>query len=671
MSNDELIISLNEKIKNQKSKKLKKSKIILDELKIGNLVVHENYGIGEFASIQNIKILGSTRDFITIKYQNDDKLLLPIENMNMIDKYIAGDSRMPILDRLGKQTFIRLKEKVKEKLFEIASKIVNMAASRNLVEVEALDVDKSSIFEFQQKAGFVYTKDQETSINEIINDLANSRPMDRLLSGDVGFGKTEVAMNAMFVVFKNKMQSMMIVPTTLLCSQHYKDISQRFSCYGANVAKLDRFTSKKSRDTILNDLENGIIDIIIGTHALFNVKFSKLSLIIIDEEHKFGVKQKEHLKDISAKLHLLSMSATPIPRTLNQSLSKIKSMSKLEVAPFERLGVRTYVKSYNPKLIKEIYARELRRNGQIFYVYNSIVDMNNKKKELLQIIPNAKILILHSQINNQITQKELLAFENREYNILLSTTIIESGIHMPNVNSMIIDGADKFGMADLHQLRGRVGRGNKEGFCYFFVHDKDELTKEATKRLLALEQNSFLGSGATLAYHDLEIRGGGNLIGSSQSGHIKNIGYSLYLKMLEDAINTLSGSLVQNKQEIDIKLEISAFISDDIIDHERVRLELYRRLSRVESISEIYEIEAEMIDRFGALDTPTKQFLNLIEIKTMALAKSIKQISNYSNNITIVFNNNDKKSIKSFSKDDDDLIKATTQYLRSLKSASL
>jgi transcription-repair coupling factor (superfamily II helicase) len=663
ISKDELIISLNQKIQN---KKTKKPKIMIDALKIGDLVVHENYGVGKFTAIQKVKLLGSTRDFISISYQNDDKLLIPIENIYLIDRYVVGGGSLPMLDRLGKQTFLKLKEKVKKRLFEIASSIVNMAAARNLIKAKIITISRSDILEFQDGAGFAYTEDQTKTINEILSDLKSGKPMDRLLSGDVGFGKTEVAMNAMFMAFKNGMQCAMIVPTTLLCSQHYKEVKHRLSSFGANVAKLDRFVKAKDKTKVVEDLKNGIIDIVIGTHAIFGVEFDNLGIVIIDEEHKFGVKQKEHLKELSSKLHLLSMSATPIPRTLNQSLSKIKGISTLIIPPVDRVGVRTYVKDYNDKLVKEIFLREIRRDGQIFYVYNQIATIEAKKKELLGILPSIKILVLHSQVNNFTTEKEILAFEKKEYDVLLSTTIIESGIHMPNVNSIIIDGADRFGMADLHQLRGRVGRGSKEGFCYFLVKDKEILTKEATKRLLVLEKNSFLGSGSILAYHDLEIRGGGNLIGSDQSGHIKNIGYSLYLKMLEEAIGILSGTIThENRLEIDIKLEISAYISEDVIGEERIRLDLYRRLGSAQSVSDVYEIESEMLDRFGELDTPTKQFLNLIEIKTIALSKNIKQISSYNKFITITFDNEEKSRVESRSKDDDDIIRATLKYLRS------
>jgi transcription-repair coupling factor (superfamily II helicase) len=357
------------------------------------------------------------------------------------------------------------------------------------------------------------------------------------------------------------------------------------------------------------------------------------------------------------------MSATPIPRTLNLALSKIKGMSSLLTAPKQRLGVRTYLKEYNPQLIKEIILREKRRGGQIFYIHNSIANIENKKEDLLEILPNISIAVIHSQIKPAQTQKIMEDFANGKYDILLATSIVESGLHLPNANSIIIDGSNNFGIADLHQLRGRVGRGAKEGFCYLIVEDKEKLTNDAIKRLVALENNSYLGSGSTLAHQDLEIRGGGNIIGEAQSGHIKHIGYSLYLKMLEDALATLSGEQKNNTETIDIKLSISAYISNDYISEDRIRLELYRRLSKVQDHEQLYEIQDEMEDRFGKLDIVTKQFIDLINIKIKALSQNIKSISNYEINISIVYNDDTKVTIKSSSKDDDDLIKTVLKFL--------
>ena len=411
----------------------------------------------------------------------------------------------------------------------------------------------------------------------------------------------------------------------------------------------------------------GELDAVVGTHSLFGLEFKKLGMVIIDEEHKFGVKQKEKIKELYHNVHMLSMSATPIPRSLNQALSSIKTMSQLLTPPSERQGVRTFVKEYEEKLVKEVILRELRRGGQVFYVHNSIDHMPIKLGELKALLPNLRVVMLHSKISALDTEKELLKFEAGQYDLMIATSIIESGIHMPKVNTILVDGADRFGMADLHQLRGRVGRGHVEGFAYFIVQNKETLTDEAKKRLLALESNSFLGSGSVLAHHDLEIRGGGNLVGDAQSGHIKNIGYSLYLRMLEDAIKELSNTKESKKVKVDIKLTISAYISDEVVCEDRLRLDIYRRLSQCEEVVEIYEIEEELTDRFGELDTPTKQFIELMVIKLLALEKDIKTIMNYGQNITFTYFNDSKESVKSDSKDDDDIIKATLFYLRNNK----
>ncbi len=664
ISKDELVISLN---KPQKQRRRRKTSILLDDLKVGDYVVHEDYGVGIFEGIEQAEILGGVKDFVVIKYVGDDKILLPVENLDYIDRYIASGGAVPVLDRLGKGSFGKLKEKVKKRLFEIAGTILNTAAARALIKAPKLTIDKKELTEFQSLSGFEYTEDQKQAVDEIISQMSSGSIMDRLLSGDVGFGKTEVALNTIFAAYKSGYQSAFIVPTTLLSAQHFRSLDERLRGLGIRYAKLDRFVSSKDKNSIIKGLASGEIDAVVGTHALFGLDFKKLGVVIIDEEHKFGVKQKEKIKELYYNVHMLSMSATPIPRSLNQALSSIKTMSQLLTPPSERQGVRTFVKEYDEKLIKEVILRELRRGGQVFYVHNSIDHMPIKLGELKAVLPELRVLMLHSKISAAQTEKELLKFEAGEYDMMLATSIIESGIHMPRVNTIIVDGADRFGIADLHQLRGRVGRGHYEGFAYFIVGAKESLTDEAKKRLLALESNSFLGSGSVLAYHDLEIRGGGNLVGDAQSGHIKNIGYSLYLRMLEDAIKELSNTAEKERAKVDIKLTISAYISDEVVKEDRLRLDIYRRLSQCEEAVEVYEIEEEIIDRFGELDTQTKQFIELIVIKLLSLEKKVKSVTNYGQSITFTYLNDSKETIKSQSKDDDDIIKAVLFYLRNAK----
>ncbi|MBI3874026.1 MAG: DEAD/DEAH box helicase [Arcobacter sp.] len=543
LSDDELILSLNTEIKKRKKKK---PKIIVDELKVGDYVVHETHGVGQFIGIEPVTVMGAKMDFVVLAYLGDDKLLVPVQIATILSGY----------------------------------------------------------------------------------------------------------------------QALLVCPTTLLASQHYEGLKKRVEKYGIKIAKLDGRTTAKEQIIIKKSLEDGTVDFVVGTHSLLNVTCKKLALIIIDEEHKFGVKQKEKLKELRSDAHIFSMSATPIPRTLNLALSKIKGMSSLTTPPSERIGVRSFVKEYDEKIIKEVILREKRRGGQIFYIYNNIATIKDKKSEILSILPNMKIEIMHSQIQPKDSIRIIEDFSDGKFDILLATSIVESGLHLPNANTMIIDGANRFGIADLHQLRGRVGRSNKEGYCYFMVQDKNKLTEDAIKRLVALESNSYLGSGTALAHQDLAIRGGGNIIGEAQSGHIENIGYALYIKMLEDAIATLGGDVQSEQKNIDIKLTISAYISSDYIREDRLRLEIYRRLSKAKDRSEIYEIQEEMEDRFGKLDIPTKQFIDLIFIKLKGLEKDIKMITNYEMNISVIYNNDKKEVLKSPSRDDDDILGTVLKFLK-------
>ena len=487
--------------------------------------------------------------------------------------------------------------------------------------------------------------------------------MDRLLSGDVGFGKTEIAMVASFIVAKSGYQVAVIAPTTILVNQHFESFKERFKDTGIKIAKLDRFTSSKEKKEILEGVKNGDIDILISTHAGLNVEYKNLGLLIIDEEHKFGVKQKEKLKEMAENIHTLYMSATPIPRTLNMALSQIKSISTLETAPKGKKETKTFVKEWDENLIKEAILREIRRGGQVFYIYNNIAYIEQKKKELQNILPGLRILVLHAKLTPTQIEKGLVDFINGKYDLALTTTIVESGIHIPNVNTVIVENADKFGIADLHQIRGRAGRGKHEGYAYFLVKDKENLSEDAKKRLIALEENSFLGSGQVLAMKDLEIRGGGNIVGAEQSGQIKGVGYNLYIKMLEDTLKEMLGKK-EEKNEVEVKLNINAYISDEVVKEDRLRLDLYKRLSRAKSLDDVYEIEKEIVDRFGKLDKPTQNFIDKIKIKVLAQNKGIKSISNFGQNITILYENGEKEIIKAPAKDDEVILETIFNKLK-------
>ncbi|MGL2785250.1 transcription-repair coupling factor [Helicobacter pylori] len=656
---DRIFISLNSF---ERKKKRQKSKLALNELNAGEWVVHDDYGVGVFSQLIQHSVLGSKRDFLEIAYLGEDKLLLPVENLHLIARYVAQSDSVPVKDRLGKGSFLKLKAKVRAKLLEIASKIIELAAERNLILGKKMDVHLAELEVFKSHAGFEYTSDQEKAIAEISRDLSSHRVMDRLLSGDVGFGKTEVAMHAIFCAFLNGFQSALVVPTTLLAHQHFETLRVRFENFGVKVARLDRYVSEKNK--LLKAVELGLVDALIGTHAILGAKFKNLGLVVVDEEHKFGVKQKEALKELSKSVHFLSMSATPIPRTLNMALSQIKGISSLKTPPTDRKPSRTFLKEKNDELLKEIIHRELRRNGQIFYIHNHIASISKVKTKLENLIPKLKIAILHSQINANESEEIMLEFAKGSYQVLLCTSIVESGIHLPNANTIIIDNAQNFGLADLHQLRGRVGRGKKEGFCYFLIEDQKSLNEQALKRLLALEKNSYLGSGESIAYHDLEIRGGGNLLGQDQSGHIKNIGYALYTRMLEDAIYELSGGKKRLEKSVEIQLGVSAFLNPELIASDSLRLDLYRRLSLCENVDEVGQIHEEIEDRFGKIDDLSAQFLQIITLKILANQLGILKLSNFNQNITITYNDEHKESLKAPSKDDNDILETLLKHLR-------
>nr|WRE10500.1 transcription-repair coupling factor [Helicobacter pylori] len=656
---DRIFISLNSF---ERKKKRQKSKLALNELNAGEWVVHDDYGVGVFSQLIQHSVLGSKRDFLEIAYWGEDKLLLPVENLHLIARYVAQSDSVPAKDRLGKGSFLKLKAKVRTKLLEIASKIIELAAERNLILGKKMDVHLAELEVFKSHAGFEYTSDQEKAIAEISRDLSSHRVMDRLLSGDVGFGKTEVAMHAIFCAFLNGFQSALVVPTTLLAHQHFETLRARFENFGVKVARLDRYASEKNK--LLKAVELGQVDALIGTHAILGAKFKNLGLMVVDEEHKFGVKQKEALKELSKSVHFLSMSATPIPRTLNMALSQIKGISSLKTPPTDRKPSRTFLKEKNDELLKEIIYRELRRNGQIFYIHNHIASISKVKTKLENLIPKLKIAILHSQINANESEEIMLEFAKGNYQVLLCTSIVESGIHLPNANTIIIDNAQNFGLADLHQLRGRVGRGKKEGFCYFLIEDQKSLNEQALKRLLALEKNSYLGSGESIAYHDLEIRGGGNLLGQDQSGHIKNIGYALYTRMLEDAIYELSGGKKRLEKSVEIQLGVSAFLNPELIASDSLRLDLYRRLSLCENVDEVGQIHGEIEDRFGKIDDLSAQFLQIITLKILANQLGIIKLSNFNQNITITYSDEHKESLKAPSKDDNDILETLLKHLR-------
>jgi len=645
-----------------KEQRFKRTSIVLDEIQKGEYVVHSEYGIGIFEEIEQNYVLGGIRDFIKIKYQGDNRLLLPVEKLHLISRYISATGKAPTIDKLGKGGFSKAKEKVQKKLFAIAEKIIEVSAQRKLIE--APKINSFNLKEFQREAGFKYTEDQEKAIRDIIINIQKKYPMDHLLIGDVGFGKTEVALNMIKVVTESNRQVAFIVPTALLAKQHYETAKKRFGD-SIRIAHIDRFLKTAEKKKIAQKVETGDIDLIIGTQTIFDFNYRDLGLAIIDEEHRFGVRQKGKLQEVYKNSHHLSMSATPIPRTLHQALSTLKTVSIIETPPAGRKAVRTEVREFDSAVIKGAIHRELQRGGQIFYIFNSIEYIEKKRVELENLIPDIKILILHSKVSSKTMEEEIVKFAKGEYNLLLATSIIGAGLHIPTVNTILIDNADRFGIADLHQFRGRVGRGEDEGFCYFLIEDKNKITENAKKRLLALQESSELGSGATLAQHDLEIRGGGNLIGEAQSGHIDKIGYSLYIKLLEDEIakQTIGE---KSEQDSDIQLAVKGYLSSELIREERVRLDLYRRASEVKSLDEVDKLKREIEDRFGELDTPSEQFLQVIRIKYLSDRLKIKNIKSIKRSISITLSDDTRLTIEAETGDDDDVLKETIDFLKTM-----
>ncbi len=648
-----IFISLHSYPKPPKAKPLN---FALSELSSGDFVVHEDYGVGLFQGLVQQSVLGSVRDFIALEYQNHDRLFVPVENLHLLERYIAPNT--PTLDKLGKGSFSKLKAKVRAELLGLAGDIISAHAERMLLEGVQIVPNSAQLKAFERARPFKLTEDQERAIEEVLGDLASGHVMDRLLNGDVGFGKTEIALVAIYALALAKKQSALFVPTTLLSNQHFASLQARLSPFNITIAKLDRFSKDKAR--ILKGLQEGDIDVVVGTHALLGAEFQNLGLVVVDEEHKFGVKQKEAIKTLAQNVHLLSMSATPIPRTLSMALAQIKDISYLATPPESKLPVRTFVKEKSPGLLKEIILRELRRKGQVFYIYNHIQSMPIIQKMLQNLLPHLRVEILHSKTPSTQAENLILAFARAEFELLLCTSIVESGIHLPNANTIIIDHAHSFGLADLHQLRGRVGRGAHEGFCYFLIEDKRALNESAQKRLLALEKNAHLGSGAHIALHDLEIRGGGNLLGSHQSGHIKSIGYALYARMLEDALQEKSGSLGA-RNCVELKLAVSAFLNAQLITSNALRLELYRRLCHCQEVEQVLEIQREIQDRFGALDRMSAQFLAITRIKILANKLQIPKITHHQQHITLHLPK--PVYLQAPSKDDSEVLNTLLEYL--------
>ncbi len=605
----------------------------LTELHLDDAVVHVDHGIGRYRGLQTITTDGQTTEFLSLEYAANAKLYVPVASLHLISRYSGADSEAAPLNRLGTDQWQKTRRKAAEKIRDVAAELLDIYSQREAREGFKYRCEADGYGQFAASFPFEETADQASAIEAVIADMGSGRTLDRLICGDVGFGKTEVAMRAAFVAVQNSKQVALLVPTTLLAQQHYESFKDRFADWPFVVDVISRFKSATEQTSSLQNVAAGKVDILIGTHKLLhaNIDYHDLGLLIIDEEHRFGVRQKEKLKSLRANVDILTLTATPIPRTLNMALSGIRDLSLIVTPPAGRLSVKTFVRGHQDSLIKEAMSRELMRGGQMFYLHNEVKTIDRAAEHLRQINPQARICIAHGQMPERELEKVMADFYHKRYNILVCTTIIETGIDIPSANTILINRADKFGLAQLHQLRGRVGRSHHQAYAYLLLPSHGKLGADARKRIEAIQAATTLGAGFTLASHDLEIRGAGELLGEEQSGHMQKIGFSLYTEMLEAAVAAIKAgktpSLELNMDKsIEVNLRIPALIPEDYLPDVHTRLIMYKRISSSLDIEDLRELQVEIIDRFGLLPKQLKLLFQLTQLKLRALTFGIKKI---------------------------------------------
>ncbi len=605
----------------------------LVELEVGAPVVHEDNGVGRYLGLEIIQLGDMTQEFLTLEYAKGDKLFVPVSHLHLISRYTGASPESAPLHRLGSGQWEKARRRAREKIHDVAAELLSIYAKRESRKGHIYHVDENQYATFCADFPFEETPDQQDAIEGVFNDLRSDKPMDRLICGDVGFGKTEVAMRAAFIAVQDGKQVAMLVPTTLLAQQHFENFQDRFSEWPVRIASVSRFRSKKEQTEILKELENGTIDIIIGTHKLIHgdIKYKRLGLVIIDEEHRFGVRQKDKFKALRSEVDLLTLTATPIPRTLNMSMSGLRDLSIIATAPARRLAVKTFVNQWNDTLLKEACLREIRRGGQVFILHNSVETIEKMRRDIEELVPEAAVETAHGQMRERELEQVMTDFYHHRFNVLICTTIIETGIDIPNANTIIINRADRFGLAQLYQLRGRVGRSHHQAYAYLVVPPKKVMTPDAIKRLEAIEAIQELGAGFTLASHDMEIRGAGELLGEGQSGQMQEIGFTLYLELLERAVEALkAGREPELDRPLDhgteIDLGIPALLPDDYLPDVHTRLIQYKRIASANDKTELRELQVEMIDRFGLLPDPAKNLFQVTELKLIATPLGIKKI---------------------------------------------
>lgn len=633
-----------------------KNKIFWDdfiELAPDDFVIHKQHGLGQYKGLKTIDVEGVKHDCLQLIYDAGDRLFLPVENGDLISRY--GEYQENIaLDKLGSALWQNRRNKAKQKIAQVADYLIKIAAQRELKKAPIFDTPQTQYEEFCARFPYVETNDQHSAIDDVLEDLRSGRPMDRLVCGDVGFGKTEIALRAAFVVAQNGKQVVVIAPTTLLCRQHYKNFCKRFEGFGFHIQQLSRLVSSKDASQIRKDIGQGKVDIVITTHAILNKtqQFSDLGLVIVDEEQHFGVKQKEKLKMLQSDVHILTLTATPIPRTLQLSLTGVRDLSLITTAPLERQPVRTIIIPFNPYIIRDGIQRELNRQGQVFFVTPRLERLPKLAEELKTMLPDARVGMAHGQLSSSDLEDVMTKFYDKEYDILLSTNIVESGIDVPNANTLIVDKVELFGLSQLYQLRGRVGRGTQTSFAYLTYESEDKLTEQAKKRLDVIRRLDSLGSGFTLASHDLDIRGAGNIMGEAQSGHIKDIGIEMYQNMLQEAIlNLKQNHNIEDEMDEElledwsplINVGVPVLIPEDFVQDLGVRLNLYRRSSKLKHIQDAENFVNEVTNRFGNPPQEFKNLMDIITIKIYCWMANIEKIDAGNKGLTITFKNNAPK----------------------------
>ena len=607
------------------------------ELHVGDYVVHVNHGIGKFLGIETLEINGVHKDYLHIRYHGDDKLFVPIEQIDQVQKYVGSEGKEPKIYKLGGSDWKKVKKKVEGSVQDIADDLIKLYAEREASKGYAFSPDTSEQQDFEGTFPYQETDDQIRSINEIKKDMERERPMDRLLCGDVGYGKTEVAIRAAFKSIIEGKQVVFLVPTTILAQQHFETLRERYQDFPINIGLLNRFRSRKQQLETMKGLKDGAIDIVVGTHRLLSkdIIYKDLGLLIIDEEQRFGVTHKEKIKQLKANVDVLTLTATPIPRTLHMSMLGVRDLSVIETPPENRFPVQTYVVEYNPALVREAIERELARDGQVYFLYNRVEDIERMAERISMLVPDAKVAVAHGRLNEGELESVMYDFLEGQYDVLVSTTIIETGVDIPNVNTLIVYDADRMGLSTLYQLRGRVGRSNRVAYAYFTYKQDKVLTEVAEKRLQAIKEFTELGSGFKIAMRDLSIRGAGNLLGAQQHGFIDSVGFDLYSQMLKDAIEQRRGTKKEEQLSVEIDLDVDAYLPDSYIQDSKQKIEMYKHFRGLETFEELNDLQDELIDRFGEFPIEVGYLCQIAFIKMLAKAEKVELIKQTKSDVSM------------------------------------